>query len=275
LNDKTLNYVEQPEQLGTGHAVQCFAKAIDNRPEQILVVCGDTPLISRQTLLEMIEVHNTQKPAITMMTLEMQDPGNYGRIVRKNDEILAIREAKDCSEEELKIKEVNLAVYLFNGDFLFSNIFKLENKNNQKEFYLTDLIEMASSQGKKVISCKEIDESSTLGINSRQHLAQVTRILRDQINEKHMDLGVTIVDPKQTYIGSKVKIGPDTTIFPGTIINGKTEIGQNCIIGPHALLIDSKIGDGVSAEFCKIATAEVSPNKKIEAFTVISGTEAG
>ncbi len=275
LNDKTLKYVEQPEQLGTGHAVQCFAKSTNKSPDELLVVCGDTPLISRKTLLEMIEVHSTQKPAITMMTLEMQNPGNYGRIVRKNGEIIAIREAKDCSEEELKIKEVNLAVYLFNGEFLFSNIFKLENKNKQKEFYLTDLVEMASIQGKKVISCKEADESSTLGINSRQHLALVTKLLKDQINNLHMDRGVTIVDPEQTHIGPKVEIGPDTTIYPGTMITGNTKIGENCKIGPQSLLMDSQLGNNVSAEFCRISSAEVSSNRTIEAFTVISGTEAG
>ncbi|MBP5469304.1 MAG: NTP transferase domain-containing protein, partial [Candidatus Riflebacteria bacterium] len=170
INDGSIAYTEQTEQLGTGHAVQCYVKSATERPKDLLVVCGDTPLISVETLNKMVEIHNSQKPAITMMTLIMNEPGNYGRIVRSKDgNVIAIREAKDSSEEELKIKEINLGVYLFDSEFLFNNIFNLKPNNKQKEYYLTDMIEIAAQQGKKVVAVIEKDESSTLGINSRQH----------------------------------------------------------------------------------------------------------
>lgn len=186
LKDYGVSYVEQlPEQLGTGHAVQCFAKAAEKMPrraENLLVVCGDTPLISRETLKEMVEIHKRENPAITMMTLMLTEPANYGRVLRQNGQITAIREAKDCSAEELKVKEVNLAIYLFDSKFLFENIFKLEPNNKQREYYLTDLVEMAANQGLKVVSCVEKDEKSTLGINTLEDLKTVENILKQQLN---------------------------------------------------------------------------------------------
>ena len=274
LNDENVDFVEQPEQLGTGHAVQCFAKDCKEIPENLLVVCGDTPLISQQTLKEMIETHINNKPAITMMTLDMENPGNYGRIIRKNDNITAIREAKDCSEDELKVKEVNLAVYLFNGKFLFDNIFKLENNNRQKEYYLTDLVEMAVKQGLAVVACKEKDEASTLGINSRVHLAMVSEILKKQILNTQMEAGVTIVDPAQTLIGPKVEIEPDTTVWPGTTIIGKTKIERNSNIGPQTFISNSKLGKNIEARFCVINDALISDQKHLQPFSTITGTEA-
>lgn len=243
LKGYKVDFVEQPEQLGTGHAVQCYAEKAEKRPEHLLVICGDTPLISVATLKDIVKTHLEQKPAITMMTLMMQQPGNYGRIIRNAGKISCIREAKDCSDKELEVKEVNLAVYMFEADFLFDNIFKLQNSNKQGEFYLTDLVEMAVEQGKKVVSCIEKDEASTLGINSRQHLAQVSTILQQQILEKLMDSGVTIADPAQTSIGPDVTIGPDSTILPGCYIMGKTAIGSNCQIGPHCCIENSHVPD--------------------------------
>ncbi len=185
LEDYRVSFVEQlPEQLGTGHAVQCYAKVAANKPtkpDNLLVVCGDTPLISRETLKEMVETHKREKPAITMMTLMLKEPGNYGRVLRKGDQVTAIREARDCTPEELEVKEVNLAIYLFDSNFLFDNIFKLEPNNKQKEYYLTDLVEMAANQGLKVVSCIEKDEESTLGINTIEDLKTVENILKQQL----------------------------------------------------------------------------------------------
>jgi bifunctional UDP-N-acetylglucosamine pyrophosphorylase/glucosamine-1-phosphate N-acetyltransferase len=274
LSQESVDFVEQPDQLGTGHAVQCFAKECKEIPENLLVVCGDTPLISQQTLKVMIETHLSEKPAITMMTLDMEEPGNYGRIIRKDGNVIAIREAKDCSEVELKVKEVNLAVYLFDGKFLFDNIFKLENNNRQKEYYLTDLVEMAVKQDLAVIATKEKDEASTLGINSRVHLAMVSEILKKQILDKHMEAGVTIVDPAQTLIGPKAEIEPDTTVWPGSTIIGKTKIDKDCNIGPQTFISSSKIGKNIEARFCVINDALLADQKKLQPFSTISGTEA-
>ena len=272
LNDSSIAYTDQKEQLGTGHAVQCYVKTTVERPKNLLVVCGDTPLISVETLNKMVEIHNAQKPAITMMTLVMNEPGNYGRIVRSQDgSVIAIREAKDCSEKELQIKEVNLAVYLFDSDFLFDNIFKLQPNNKQKEYYLTDLIEMAVQQNKKIIAVIEKDESSTLGINSRQHLAQVSSILQKQILNKLMDSGVTITSPEQTFIGANVKIESDTVIEPGCMIYGNTFIGKNSVIGPNVKINNAKIGENVKLQFCIVENASVDNNSVVAAFTKVEG----
>lgn len=274
LYNEPLYYAEQTEQLGTGHAVQCYAKTVkdSDRPQNLLVVCGDTPLISIDTLKQMVEMHNTQKPAITMMTLMITEPGKYGRILRdKNGNVTAIREAKDCTEEELKVKEINLGVYLFDSDFLFENVFKLEPNNKQKEYYITDLIEMAAKQGKKVITCIEKDETSTLGINSRQHLALVSDILSKQILERLMESGVTITSPSQTLIGPKVEIGSDTTIEPGCVILGNTKIGKNCTIGPSVKLNNALISDENKLEFCIVENTTINKDTKVAPFTSVIG----
>ncbi len=267
-----LQYTEQTEQLGTGHAVQCYVKSALERPQDLLVVCGDTPLISVETLSKMVEIHNSEKPAITMMTLVMKEPGNYGRIIRSKDgNVLAIREAKDCSKEELDIKEVNLAVYLFNSDFLFDNIFNLKPNNKQKEYYLTDLIEMANQQNKKVVAVIEKDESSTLGINSRQHLAEVSSILQKQILQKLMDSGVTITCPEQTFIGPKVKIAPDSVIEPGCMIYGNTVIEKNCKVGPYVKLNNAIIKENTMLQFCIVENTTIKSDNKISPFSSIEG----
>lgn len=271
LAGETVDYVEQTEQLGTGHAVQCYARAASARPVNLLVVCGDTPLISVVTLETMVKLHFEQKPAITMMTLMMQEPGNYGRVLRNENHVCAIREAKDCTSEELQVKEVNLAVYLFDSDFLFDNIFKLTPANKQNEYYLTDLVEMAVKQGRKVITCVEKDESSTLGINSRQHLALVSKILQRQILENLMNTGVTITCPENTFIGPDVDIAADTTVHPGSMLSGKCQIGTNCIIGPNCRITDSIIGNNCQIEFSVVTTSQVSDNSRIEPFSLIEG----
>ncbi|NCB37951.1 MAG: bifunctional N-acetylglucosamine-1-phosphate uridyltransferase/glucosamine-1-phosphate acetyltransferase [Erysipelotrichia bacterium] len=271
LNQTGLSYVEQKEQLGTGHAVQCYAKEAKHHPQHLLVVCGDTPLISTDTLKIMVEMHLREQPAITMMTLMMNEPGNYGRVLRKNGAVMAIREAKDCKAEELLVKEVNLAVYLFNAEFLFNNIFSLTSENKQKEYYLTDLVEIAVQKGLKVAACIEKDEASTLGINSRQHLAEVSAILQNQILTRLMDSGVTITSPENIFIGPDVIIEPDTTIHPGTMISGECRIGRDCVIGPNCHITDSSIGDNSRVEFCVISDASLPENSKIKPFTVING----
>lgn len=271
LSGADVFYVDQPQQLGTGHAVQCFAKQSGTISENLLVVCGDTPLISADTLREMIDLHKNRKPAITMMTLNMENPGNYGRILRKNGEVVAIREARDCSPTELEVKEVNLAVYLFDGKFLAANIFALTPNNQQKEYYLTDLVEMAVAQKLPVVTCIEKDESSTLGINSRQHLAQISNILQQQILDKLMSAGVTITSPQNTFIGPDVSISPDTTVHPGTMISGNCRIGRDCVIGPNCRISNAIIGNNCRLEACVIDKGKVADNSKVEPFSLIEG----
>ncbi|MFZ2959165.1 MAG: NTP transferase domain-containing protein [Candidatus Ozemobacteraceae bacterium] len=274
LAPEKVGFVTQAEQLGTGHAVQCFAREIgtSSPPEHLLVVCGDTPLLSRETLAAMVERHFAEKPAVTMLTLDMNEPGNYGRIIRdKAGRVLAIREAKDCTPDEHAVREINLAVYLFEGKHLFERLFKLSNKNRQKEYYLTDLIEMYAKDQLSVIAVKEVDELSTLGINSRVDLARVNRILADQVIRRHLEAGVTIEDPGQTLIEPTVEIGAETTIRPGAVLTGHTRIGENCVIGPHVLISNSTIGNGVRAEFCLVENAQIAEGARLNAFSTVRG----
>jgi bifunctional UDP-N-acetylglucosamine pyrophosphorylase/glucosamine-1-phosphate N-acetyltransferase len=273
LSNERVDFVEQPEQLGTGHAVQCYVKRVRERPENLLVVCGDTPLISIETLKYMVQTHARLNPAVTMLTLDMQEPGNYGRIIRKDGKVISIREAKDCNKEQLAIKEVNLAVYLFNCDFLFENIFALKDDNRQNEFYLTDLVGIATANGQSVVACKERDENSTLGINSRQHRAMVGGILQKQILNVLMDKGVTIVDPSQTLIGPDCEIEPDTTIWPGCVITGKVKIGKGCEIGPGCRLENVIVGDGSRLRYCVAESTKFEAGTDVPPFSKILGTE--
>lgn len=270
LKGQQLGFVEQAEQLGTGHAVQCFAKETQECPENLLVVCGDTPLLSRQTLETLVQTHFSHKNDLTLMTLDMENSGNYGRILRDTrGEVIAIRESKDCTEREKLVKEVNLGVYIFSGNKLFETLPLLTNSNKQKEFYLTDLIEIFSQKAWKVAAVKESDEQSTLGINSRSDLARVSEILQRQILLQHMDQGVTIVQPSQTSIEEGVEIGEETVINPGTVITNGSKIGANCRIGPHVLLNNATIGDDVSLMFCVVEKAEIPTGKVMEPFSHI------
>lgn len=274
LREDGAGFVEQPEQLGTGHAAQCFARACPTPPPHLLVVCGDTPLLSRETLQTMVETHLRERPACTMMTLDMSVPAGYGRILRDPaGSVVEIREAKDCSDEQKKIKEVNLAIYLFDGPALYERLFKLTNRNNQKEYYLTDIIGMLTADGKRVLAVRERDERSTLGINSRADLALVGDILRRQILDRHMAAGVTILDPNQTWIEPGVTIGAETVVWPGTTITGASVIGSRAVIGPQAMISDSRIGDAATIRFSVLRRTTVQAGTELSPFTNISGNE--
>jgi bifunctional UDP-N-acetylglucosamine pyrophosphorylase/glucosamine-1-phosphate N-acetyltransferase len=268
LGGLDLSFVSQDEQLGTGHAVQCYARPSTTPPDHLLVVCGDTPLISQSTLQTMVCTHLEQKHAITMLTLTLTDPAGYGRIIRDEaGRVTCIREAKDCSASEKTIREINLAVYLFQGKPLFERLFKLTNTNTQKEYYLTDLIEMFARDGLSVHAIAEKDESSTLGINSRADLALVSTIMKNRLLAHHMAAGVTIVDPNQTLIEPDITIGPDTTIWPGTVITGKTVIGGNCEIGPQTTIHSSTLGDFVQAPSSYLENVSVPDGSTLEPFS--------
>jgi len=221
----------------------------------------------------MIEQHFSLRPAATMMTLDMQEPGGYGRILRNQQgNVQEIREAKDCSEVEKRIREVNLAIYLFEGKALYDRLFSLKNENRQKEYYLTDVIGMMTRDGLPVIAVKERDEASTLGINSRLDLNRVAGILRQRIIEKHLSEGVSILDPATTWIEPDVTIGSETVIYPNTILTGKTVIDSGCRIGPQVRVTGAHLNTGVTAEFAVIEHVTVAPHTRVKPFSHL-GTE--
>lgn len=242
-------FVEQPigeyEPYGTGFAVK-QAKEYINDEDVVLVLCGDTPLITSEALEQFTKCHTDGSFKATVLTSDMEVPAGYGRIIRnKNNEVESIVEEKDATEDQRKITEVNSGIYCFEGKSLKSVLEKIDNNNVQKEYYLTDALDILRNEGLKIGGYKINDSGEIQGINSKVQLADAEKIMRARINEKLMLEGAIIIDPENTYIESDVKIGRDTVINPGVTIEGTTTIGEDCVIGINTRIKNSKIGNRV------------------------------
>ena len=237
------SYVIQHERLGTGHAVMQAEKCISNS-KTVIVLCGDTPLISGETLKAAVNYKNDNNMSAVILSADFENPFGYGRII-KNDknEVLKIVEEKDASKQEKAVTECNSGTYVFNSEDLLDALLKIDNKNSQGEYYLTDTIEIILKNQKKVGSFMIKNEKEVLGINDKLQLAEANAIMKVRINEEHMRNGVIIEDPSTTYIEKGVKIASDTVIMPNTTITGETEIGSNNVIGPNTIIKNSKIGN--------------------------------
>ena len=244
LND-AVSFVIQEEQLGTGHAVMQAGDFI-GEDQDILVLYGDTPLLTGETLSNLLQFHRQKSNSVSIVSFIAQDPTGYGRIIRDNEGIfLKNVEHKDADELQRQSKEVNAGVYCFQSNALRLALKELKNDNIQKEYYLPDTLEILSKQGHQVDAMVAADASEFFGVNSRVQLAEATEVLKFRINKKHMENGVTIVDPANTYIDPNVRIGMDTVILPGCILEGDTIIGEDCTIGPWARLTNMVVKDGV------------------------------
>lgn len=253
---ENVKYAYQKEQLGTGHAViQALDFIGDN--ENILILYGDTPLIQAKTIKKLINIHNKEKNYATVISSFVSDPKGYGRIVRESGIFKKIVEQKDTTLSEDKIKEINTGVYIFNSNALKEALGNLSTDNSQNEYYLTDTLEIIKNTGNKVGIMTADNSEEFLGVNTKMQLANVSKILKNRINEKLMLNGITIEDPDNTYIGNDVVIGEDTTILPGTIIQGKTVIGSDCVIGPYAKITNSIIKDCVKITNSTVLNSEV------------------
>ena len=239
-SSRKVSYSLQEEQLGTGHAVKCAIDFLKGKKGTVAIFCGDAPLITEETVSRLFDEHNSNNNTATLLTSILDDATGYGRIIREGNEVLKIVEHKDCNEEELKVTEMNAGVYCFDIEKLIESLDKLSNNNSQGEYYLTDVIGILKSQGEKV-GAVVIDFEETLGVNSRAQLAQVEAILRKRINAKHMDNGVTLIDPNNTYIGADVVIGKDTIVYPGNVLEGNTVIGERCTLYPNSRINNSTI----------------------------------
>lgn len=242
-----VTFVLQEKQLGTGHAVMMAKDCLQDVTDETLVICGDTPLITPQTLSSLCEVHRQAKAAVTILTAELDNPYGYGRIVRNEQgEVVKIVEEKDATPEEKAIREINTGTYCFDNRLLFEALLEVTDDNEQKEYYLTDVIGLLKQKGYVVVAHKTADAEETLGINDRKALAEATKVMQRRINERWMNFGVTIVDPDTTYISPDTVIGKDTTIYPGTILTGRNVIGSRCHVGPYAELHNAVLKDEVS-----------------------------
>lgn len=260
----------QEEQLGTAHAVMQATSHLGDKEGVTLIICGDTPLITADTMKALLEHHSKTNAKATILTAIAEDPTGYGRIIRNNEgHVEKIVEHKDATEEERKVKEINTGTYCFDNKSLFQALTKVSNDNAQGEYYLPDVIEILKKQG-EIISAYQADVfEETLGVNDRVALSQAEKIMRARINRTHMMNGVTIIDPEHTYISADVEIGRDTVIYPGTIIEGKTVIGENCVIGPNSEIKNCVIGDRTTIRHSVAHDSEIGNDVTIGPFAHI------
>lgn len=270
--------VLQTPQLGTGHAVSMVCPMLENYKGLILILCGDTPLITEETLKNFIDFHKSKKSDLTVMSTLFENPTNYGRIIRETDNTLkCIVEEKDATPEQKAVKEVNAGIYCIDWAKVQPAFSQLTSNNAQGEYYLTDIIEWGKKNSLNVNAYILENNEEIFGINSRLHLAEATNIMQKRINEKHMVNGVTIVDPATTYISADTEIGQDTVIFPVTYIEGKNIIGKNCKIGPCAHLRGGvEIGDNVKiGNFVEVKKSKINSNTNAGHLSYIGDSEIG
>jgi bifunctional UDP-N-acetylglucosamine pyrophosphorylase/glucosamine-1-phosphate N-acetyltransferase len=255
--DARITFVEQKEQFGTGHAVSMAEPMLNDFAGTILILSGDTPLITAQTLGEMVKHHREQKAPLTIQTTLREDPAGYGRVLRGKGAagtVQKVVEEKDATPQEQKIKEVNTGIYCVEPPFLFQALTTLRSDNAQGEYYLPDNIEAALRKKKKVATFVATDPMEVMGINTRAELVQAEAIMAEQVRRHWMTEGVTIQDPGSVYIEPAVRIGRDTVIRPNCYLRGETVIGEECRIGPQVEICDSQVGDRVEIRFCTMIT---------------------
>lgn len=270
IEKENIKIAIQSERKGTGHAVMQAMDFIED-DKDILILYGDTPLITSDTLNNLLDCHRKNSEiGVSFISAIVDNPSGYGRIIRdKDNNFLKIVEDKDANDEEKAIKEINTGIYLFKGKDLRYALNNLKNDNIQSEYYLTDCLELILKSGKKVSSTVVDGINEFLGVNSREQLADATRKLQERINKKHMENGVTIIDTKNTYISSDAEIGMDTIIYPGCVIEGKTVIGENCSIGPNSQITNMIIHDNVKFQSSTGIDSEIGSNTNVGPYAYI------
>ena len=252
-------FVTQAEQLGTGHAVLQTEFLLRGEKGTVLVLCGDTPLLTGTLLKKFVEEHAAAGAKATVLTAVMPDATGYGRVIRAADGTVAkIVEHKDATKEELDVREINSGIYCFSAPDLFAALHEVGNDNAQGEYYLPDVLEILKQKGEKIFAVAADSYEETLGVNSRAQLAASEKILRRRKNEALMAEGVTLMDPETTYVDVDVVVGRDTVIYPGTWLEGRTVIGEGCEIGPNSRFQNVKIGAHVTAHFCYAHECEIA-----------------
>ena len=271
LCNTSVKFVYQKEQLGTAHAVSQTKDALSHFSGTVLVLNGDVPLLTFEEITKLIDLHHESQAAATILSGDIPNPFGYGRILRdETGYVLGIIEEKDASEKQKKLKEINTGTYCFDSRFLYDTLSKVDNRNVKKEYYLTDLIALLRQQGKLVQALKVSDFRTALGINTRVDLAEVNRIMRQRLLTQLMLDGVTFIDPHNTYIDFNVKIGQDTVIGPGTVIEGASTIGAQCYIGPSSRIINSTLEDHVYVQGgCFISDSHLPSGLKVLALRQI------
>ncbi len=268
----------QETPLGTGDAVRCARAALEHHDGDVLILSGDTPLLTAALLRELVETHHREGADVTILSAEPPDPRVYGRIVRNADgSVQKIVEGTDANEDEQLIGEINSSIYVFKASALWPALEQLEPKNVQGELYLTDTIENIVAGGRKVAAHIATDSRETDGVNTRVELAHAGAVLRDRINEAHMLAGVTIVDPKTTWIEPTVEIENDVIVQPFVVLRGQTKIATGAEIGANTVAIDAHIGHkALIGPFCYLRPGTVlGESSKAGTFVEIKNSRIG
>lgn len=258
-----VEFVLQKEQLGTGHALMQARDVLADKEGTTVVLNGDAPLITKETLQKLIQYHNENNMQGTVMTCDCDLDKKFGRIIRDNNQVKGIVEYKDCSDEQRQISEMNVGEYCFDNKALFKALESVTNNNAQNEYYITDVIEIMNKQNLNVGGYKIDDLSEVGGINDKFELQEATKQLQYKVNKQHLINGVNIIDMANTYIGKDVVIGHDTTIEPGCIIKGHTVIGNGCHIGPYCEFDNVEIKDHVEIKFSVISDSIIESGTDI------------
>jgi len=242
-------WVKQDRQLGTGHAIQTCQDLLAGRSGQLLILAGDGPLVQAETLTQLLDIHRRRNAACTLATSILPEPGAFGRILRdETGDLVGIVEHLDATEAQHRIKEVNVSLYCFDVQKLLEVIPLLKNDNAKGEYYLTDTLGMLRARGYPLAAIPAVPAEDVLSINDRVELAEVNRLMQKRIQERHMESGVTIEDPKSTWIDPRAAIGTDTVIRAMTVLDGHCRIGSQCVVGPMVHLADADIGDNQIVE---------------------------
>jgi bifunctional UDP-N-acetylglucosamine pyrophosphorylase / glucosamine-1-phosphate N-acetyltransferase len=269
-----VSFVEQRVQRGTGDAVMvgmtAFADDDLDDLSTVLIVPGDTPLLRRETLTQLVAFHEAGGHGATVLAAHMADPTGYGRLVRdKHGMVARVVEEGEASPEERAIQEVNTSIYCFRRDLLGPALRRVSPDNRQGEYYLTDVVSVLHDTGHGVDVFTIEDAQQVQGVNDRWQLAVAERELRARINRRWLLDGVTMLDPSQTFIDATVRLGRDVTLYPGTMLQGATEVGDGCEIGPDTRLIDCVVGDDALVEHAVARDSEIGPRARVGPYAAL------
>jgi bifunctional UDP-N-acetylglucosamine pyrophosphorylase/glucosamine-1-phosphate N-acetyltransferase len=258
---------EQPEPKGTGDAVACGLRGLDDLAGEVVVTYGDVPLLEGETLVGLVETHRREAAGVTILTADVPDPAGYGRVVRANGEVVRIVEHRDATPEEQAITEINSGIYVFDSRVLREGLSTLTTHNDQGELYLTDIVTYCRGAGGRVATMQIADTIQTQGVNTRVELARMNAVRNQRLCEKWMLEGVTIIDPATTWLHDSVDLAADVTILPGTHLYGATSVASGATIGPDTTLVDCVVGEGATVVRAHGQLAEIGPGASVGPFS--------
>jgi bifunctional UDP-N-acetylglucosamine pyrophosphorylase/glucosamine-1-phosphate N-acetyltransferase len=273
-----LEVAVQAEPRGTGDALAAARAALAGVEGDLFVLSGDAPALSPELLRDLLELHRREGAAATILSFRPTDPREYGRVIRDGQgAVQEIVEAGDATREQLAVNEVNSAIYVFSAERIWPALDRIDTANTQGELYLTDAVRHLVENGERVVAYVAPDPAEAEGVNTRAELAEAAAALRDRINEAHMLAGVTIVDPKTTWIEADVELEPDATIHPFTVLSGRTKVGAGAVVGPHVVAVDAVIGpEATVGPFCYLRPGtELETAAKAGTFVEIKNSRIG